>query len=243
MKKQCKEEYLILKDIFRRYKLQEKEMRYIWKIIKPIYLHEEFQKRMKDPFFHHHDITLGEHILGDTILAYKSCQRKELSEVITKRTILISMFHDLYVLPWMNTSSKKYFINYHAFTHPIEAIVNAITWFPKYFEDLEDSKVIIDGVLHHMYPCPVRTINSIELELNNQQLYENLEDKYKRIIDKSLKNDILKNMSLRNSFYIEGRIVSKVDKIITIKKDLKGKKVLQMLKVTFLACKTAITRN
>lgn len=235
MGKQYKKCYLEIKKIFRRYKLTEKEMRYIWRIIKPIYCHEEFQKRMVDPFFHHQDITLGEHIIEDTIFVYKYCIKKKQSQVVIRRAILIAMFHDLYVRPWMQKNKKEYFINSHAFIHPIEAVVNSITWFPEYFVDLEDSKIIIDGILHHMYPCPVRASSSLTWEIDNQELYDKLHDKYKRIILCSLNPCRFKNLSLRNSFYFEGRILSKVDKIITMRKDLKGVKALQATKTLCVA--------
>lgn len=227
--KNNKEIYLNLKDIFKRYKLTDKEMRYIWKNIKKIYCHEEFQKRMKDPFFHHHNITLGEHIIEDTIFTFKYCQRKNKDEEVTKRAILIAMLHDLYSVPWMMDEKKKYLINYHAFSHPIEASINAISWFPEYFQNLDDAKIIIDGILHHMYPCPVRAFSDLKWELNNIDLFNQLEDKYKEIILCSLKPCMFKNLSLRRSFFFEGRIVDRMDKIITIKKDLKGTKVISFV--------------
>lgn len=227
------DKYLRFKEVCNRYRLKEKDMRFLWKNVKTIFCHEEFQKRMQDPFWHHQDVTIGEHILGDTILAYKVCKSKNKDDNFIRRTLYISMFHDLYVQSWMIYHKKEYFINSHAFSHPIEAIINAITWFPQCFADLEDAKIIIDGVLHHMYPCPVRAFTSLKWEIFNAALYEKLDDKYKTIITCSLAPCLFKNMALRKSFYLEGRILSHVDKVITMKKDLRGKKV-------FGACKTLL---
>jgi len=243
MGKSYKKNYNDLKEIFKMYNLTNKEMRYIWKVIKPIYCHDEFQKRMIAPFYHHQDITLGEHIIEDTIFVYKSCIKKKQSDLVIKRAMLIAMFHDLYVRPWMQRNVKQYFINSHAFIHPIEAVVNAITWFPSYFENLEDSKIIIDGILHHMYPCPVRANSSLIWEIANFDLYEKLDDKYKKIILCSLEPCCFRNLSLRNSFYFEGRILSKVDKIITMRKDLKGIKALQTAKTLAYAVFSSKSNN
>lgn len=234
MNKKEKEQYLKLKKIFEFYKLSNKDMRYIWKIIKPIYLHEEFQRRMTDPFFHHCTITVGEHIIGDTILVYKTCKRYKLSPCVIKRAILISMFHDLYEIPWPS-DTKELFINYHAFVHPIEAIVNAITWFPKYFENIDDAKIIIDSVLHHMFPCPVRAMSNKKLELNNIETFNKLPGRYKKIIYKSLKSYVFKDFSLRKSYYLEGRILCSVDKTITIRNDLKIFKLFSFIKNIFVS--------
>lgn len=59
------------------------------------------------------------------------------------------MFHDLYERPWQNSGIKKERLtNRHGFVHPIEAVINANTWYPKYFESDLKSKIIIDGVIH-----------------------------------------------------------------------------------------------
>ena len=47
---------------------------------------------------------------------------------------------------------KKILRNKHGFVHPIEAVVNAITWFPQYFKTKEKTVIIIDGIIHHMFP-------------------------------------------------------------------------------------------
>ena len=59
-----------------KYNLNEKSKGELMSIIRPIFNHPEFQKRMKAPFFHHGEISLGEHILEDTILTYKYIKNK-----------------------------------------------------------------------------------------------------------------------------------------------------------------------
>ena len=72
-----------------------------------------------------------------------------------------------------------------------------------------------------MFPFPVRIIDN-DLELNNQEKYEKLDDKYKKIIKLSTNIGKVGIFSIRKSFYIEGRIMSKADKIVAIRKDLKS---------------------
>ena len=54
--------------------------------------------------------------------------------------------------PFWHHDCKTIGENKHGFIHPIEAVVNAITWFPNIFLDEHDSLMIIDGIIHHMYP-------------------------------------------------------------------------------------------
>lgn len=237
MEKNSNESYSTLREIFNVYKLSNNDMKYIYKIIKPIYNHKEFQKRMKPPYLHHGNTTLGEHILGDTILVYLTCKNRKKSYQETRRTILIAMFHDLYTNPWKLATRKEKIRNYHAFTHPIEAIINAINWFPSYFENINDAKIIIDGVLHHMYPLPVRAISKLKLELSNENLLPNIDDKLKKIITLSLRPCLSKNLSLRQPFYFEGRVLVKIDKIITLRKDLKGFKIRKFIKTIYYVIK------
>ena len=56
-----------------KYNLNDEEKRGLFDIIYPIYIHKEFQKRLTDEYLHHSDITLGEHILKDTIKTYLLC--------------------------------------------------------------------------------------------------------------------------------------------------------------------------
>ena len=93
--------YDILFNLMKKYKLANKEIEEILKIINSIYLHEEFQRRMTSEFLHHDKITLGEHIIEDTIVTYllskKHIDTPDFNLDIALKT---SMLHDLYTLPW-----------------------------------------------------------------------------------------------------------------------------------------------
>lgn len=217
--------YLKYKKFASEYKLSSYDTKRLWKIIEPIATHKEFIKRCNDPYFHHDIKTLGDHILCDAIVSYKLASKlkrnkEQLKPINIKLVVIIAMFHDLYELPWQNIEIKKILRNKHGFVHPIEAIVNAITWFPEYFENKEKSLIIIDGVIHHMFPLPVRRIDNSPMELNNQKKFDNLEEKYKEMIKISTNIGAKGHYSLRKSFFIEGRIMSRADKLVAFKKDI-----------------------
>lgn len=141
-----------------KYNLSISEKEELLHIIKDIFLHDEFQRRMTPTFYHHDKITLGEHILEDTIVTYiLSKKYKDKKDYNINVALKIAMFHDLYVYPWQNNpnNSESNFCNKHGFRHPNEAIINACMWFKEEFKNMKDSKKIVDGVLHHMYPFPV----------------------------------------------------------------------------------------
>ena len=71
-----------------------------------------------------------------------------------------------------------------------------------------------------MYPLPVRAIDDTDLELNNQDRYDLLDEKYKKIMKASTLIGKVGHYSLRRSFYIEGRVMSRADKIVAMRKDL-----------------------
>lgn len=217
--------YLKYKKFANEYKLNSYDTRRLWKIIEPIATHEEFVKRCNDPYFHHDIKTLGDHILCDAIVSYKLVNKlrknkEQLKPINVRLVVIIAMFHDLYELPWQNIEIKKVLKNKHGFVHPIEAIVNAITWFPEYFENKEKSLIIIDGVIHHMFPLPVRRIDNTPMELNNQEKYDKLEPKYQEMIKLSTNIGAKGHYSLRKSIFIEGRIMSRADKLVAFKKDI-----------------------
>lgn len=217
--------YKLYKDLATQYNLSSYDTRKLWNIIKPICEHKEFIKRCNAPFFHHDIKTLGEHILTDTIVTYRITKRLKTKlhkqPIKLELAIYIAMFHDLYEIPWQNSFQHKKFKNLHGFIHPIEAVVNAITWYPDYFRTKENSLIIIDGIIHHMFPLPVRAIDESDLQLNVIEKYNKLPDKYKKMIKASTSIGKFGPFSLRKSFFIEGRIMSKADKRVAITKDLK----------------------
>lgn len=207
-----------LDKLLKKYKLEEKDKTEILDIIYPIFIHDEFQKRMTNEFLHHSDITLGEHILEDSVLTYKMCKKR--NNINIELAVKIAMLHDLYTNPWQNNKKNKVnsFCNKHGFRHPIEAAINAITWFPELFENEAESKIIIDGILHHMYPLPVRTFIDSDInkmELKNFDLINEISKENKKIIIKSLNRNKISKYSFSKSIYKEGRIMSKADKKVS----------------------------
>lgn len=211
-----------LERIINKYKLNNNDKEELLDIIKPIYEHSEFQRRMTNEFLHHSDITLGEHILEDSILTY-IMSKKYKKNIDVSLAVKIAMFHDLYTVSWQNPSKvlkEKHFFNKHGFRHPIEAVINAYNWYPEMFNNINDAKIIIDGIIHHMYPLPVtKYIDSKDniLELKNYNLLLNIPDNIIKIINESTKRKCLKRISFCKSKYIEGKIMSKADKKVSYK--------------------------
>ncbi len=131
-----------------------------------------------------------------------------------------------------NKESKvKHFFHKHGFRHPVEAAINAINWYSEYFDNESEAKIIIDGILHHMYPLPVMRIKSVNiesLELKNADLFYKLSQKYQNMIINSLNRKKIGSISLCRSKYIEGRVMAKADRKVSRKqiRDLDSLKAL-----------------
>ena len=212
----------IINCLFNKYSLKQKDKKILKKIILPIIKHPEFQKRLTSVYPHHGSITLGEHIIEDAILTYQLSKKymKKCSNYQTDLAIKIAMFHDLYTIPWQNNkdSHVKHFFHKHGFRHPIEAVINSINWYPEYFKSKNASRIIIDGILHHMYPLPVMFINFNKIdfyELKNKDLYNKLSKEQQDIIEDSLKRKRIGSISICRSKYIEGRIMAKADRKVS----------------------------
>lgn len=206
-------------EILEHYGLSYTQKKEFWKIVKHIFEHDEFQRRMSKDFPHHGDITLGEHILSDSAVTYKLTEKTKFKEAYfdRKTAVIIAMFHDLYTLNWQNNPEnfQEYDYNGHAFRHPIEAIVNAINWYPEYFKGDETFK-IIDGVIHHMYPVPIKRFDGSPMELKNENLLDNIPDKIKNLIVFSSNRGLkYKHLSICRSYSLEGRVMSQADKIVS----------------------------
>ena len=146
------------------------------------------------------------------------------------------MFHDLYEIPWQNSGIvKNDFFNKHGFVHPIEGAINAATWYPEFFNQDKQSEIIIDGIIHHMFPFPVRALNGDDIELNNQIKLAELPINIRNIIISSTLRNKIGKISLCPSKFSEGRIVSKADKIVSFSKDFTIPGAL--------ACITGINKN
>lgn len=213
--------YEILIKLFDKYDLHEVERLEIYEIIKNIFLHDEFQNRFSNKFKHHGNTTLGEHLLEDTIITYLLLINSDDNSIDLELALKISMMHDLYTVPWQNAGiKKKRFTNLHGFTHPIESVINSITWFKEEFKDDTKARILIDGIIHHMYPFPVAVFKNEtdnELELNNFDLIKDLDKKYIDMIIESTNRNKIGNVSLSTSKYLEGRVMARADKIATIK--------------------------
>lgn len=210
----------ILITLFKRYKLTNNEQEELLAIIINIYVHDEFQRRLTNEFPHHGKTTLGEHILKVTIVTYKHLKKRPKKKAKLDIAVKIAMLHDLYTLPWQDSPIKdKRFINKHGFRHPIEAVVNSSIWFPELFEKEEEAKMIIDGIIHHMYPFPsIKYIDSLDnlMELRNFELVENINENIKKLIINSSKRGRLKSISFKPSKYSEGKIVCYADTIASL---------------------------
>ena len=218
--------------LFIMYNLKLNEKEEFLGIINPIIVHEEFIKRLDSKKYPHHGkISLGSHIVSDAIETYiiSKKKNKKKKKVDIELAVIIAMFHDLYELPWQNNKINKRFLNKHGFAHPIEAVINAYMWYPEYFKDLTKARVIIDGIIHHMYPFPVRAININfdNTEINNLEKIDFIDDEIKNLIIESSVSFKKLPISFRRSIYKEGRVMSRADKIVSIRKELKSIKSLK----------------
>lgn len=196
-----------------------KEQEEFLNIVKNVINHEEFEKRCTEEFYHHGTTTLGEHIIKDAILTYRMVKIYKLKHPLIKinleDAILIALFHDLYTKPWQNNTDKKSLLKmeYHGFIHPVEAVINSYNWFPEYFKDSKRAKKIIDGILHHMFPLPVKRITKDTL-INNKKITD---FKYYNFLITNTHNKKGLNFNLKRAKSIEGRIMSNADKKSALK--------------------------
>lgn len=212
----------ILDKIMDDYKLTLLEKEELLTFIGNIFKHEEFQRRMGRGFLHHSDITLGYHILQDTVVTYLLCKKKIKIgiKVDLELALDIAMMHDLYTVPWQNNkeSKCKKFKNKHGFRHPIESVINSLTWYFDIFENSSDKYALIDGIIHHMYPFPVETFDDYAdnvLELKNFELVSDIEKEYINLLRTSTNRFSIGCYSFARPISIEGRIVAHADKIVS----------------------------
>ena len=208
----------ILDRLYYKYSLNKSDQDYLNTLIFPIIDNSNFKVRMTNEFMHHGKITLGEHILEDTIKTYVLLKKKK-TKYQSDLAIKIALFHDLYTIPWQNNEEAHvhHFFSKHGFRHPVESAINAITWYPEIFENTRDAEIIIDGIIHHMFPFPVRRINKKidKVELKNLDNYNLLSNNYKRLINDSLNRGRFGILSICHSKYREGRIMAKADRIVS----------------------------
>ena len=208
--------------LLKKYELSNDEIEELVNVIESIYQHDEFQRRISKEFSHHDDITLGYHIIEVTILAYILSKRYSKNKEIDLNVALkIAMLHDLYTQPWQNNpeAAVNKFFNMHGFRHPIESVINGSVWFPEIFDKNKETEIIIDGIVHHMFPLPVAKFiedNSNPLELRNFNYVEAMDPIVKNALINSSDRCSIGSISITPSIHIEGRIVSTADKIVSI---------------------------
>ena len=215
-----------------KYGLSTKERKDLFKMIKSIYFHKEFQRRFGEEFKHHGKTTLSEHIIEDTIVTYMLCKKSK-KKVNTELAVKISMMHDLYTIPWQNNDIKKSrLVLRHGFAHPLEAAINSMVWFKKEFNNSIKSEILLDGILHHMYPLPVlsyKDSKNNELELFNYDMIKKLTPRNKALLEKLSNKYKIGSISLCRSDYLEGRIMSRADKLVSRKQLLCKDDVLALV--------------
>ena len=118
-----------------------------YKIIEPIIIEQEFQRRKEYP--HHINESVYEHVLRVSYDCYKIGKKLGMDY---KSLTIAGILHDFYEKPWQYSNEQKPFFQKHAFTHAKEAVVNA----KKYFgTDVITSKVE-SIMITHMFPLNKR---------------------------------------------------------------------------------------
>ena len=213
----------IFMNLIKSYGLTNKERKEFLKITYKIFRHKEFQRRMTKEFSHHNDITLGKHSIEVALSTYLDSKKKQLKgiNVNIDVSVKIAILHDMYELPWQNNteSSSKRLFHKHGFRHPIEAAINAIYYYPDLFKDDKEALMIIDGIIHHMYPLAVpsiSTFNKNEVELKNFEKTKYIEERLLNYIIYSTNRGRLGKLSICMSKFIEGKIVCISDTKVSI---------------------------
>ena len=129
-----------------------------FKIVKPILLSEEFQKRLK--FKHHHHSVFFHSVL----VSYRSYLFALKHDNNTYNCAIAGLLHDFYPYPWQYSSDlesmdkkyiehlkiKKSLFKKHGFTHAREALENA----NKYYPELMNER-IENAIVRHMFPLNI----------------------------------------------------------------------------------------
>lgn len=112
-------------------------------IVRDVLKNEEFKKRK---FFRHHgNITVYEHSLKVSYVAYKISQKFEWLN--SSEVAIGGLLHDFYYEPWQENHEKKQQGESHCFVHAFEALRNAKDNFPELLDE-----VIEDIIEKHMFP-------------------------------------------------------------------------------------------
>lgn len=124
-----------------------------YKIIEPILIQAEMQKRKKYP--HHINESVYAHVLRVSYDCYKIGKRLNMDY---KSLAIAGILHDFYEKPWQYSEEKRPFFQKHAFTHAKEAVINARRVFGR---DVVTDKVE-SIMVTHMFPLNKRIPRSRE---------------------------------------------------------------------------------
>ena len=114
-----------------------------YKIIEPIIIEKEFQRRKEYP--HHINESVYEHVIRVSYDCYKIGKRLGMDY---KALTIAGLLHDFYEKPWQYSNEKKPFFQKHAFTHAKEAVVNS----KKYFGTDIITPKVESIMITHMFP-------------------------------------------------------------------------------------------
>ena len=114
-----------------------------YKIIEPIIIEKEFQRRKEYP--HHINESVYEHVIRVSYDCYKIGKRLGMDD---KALTIAGLLHDFYEKPWQYSNEKKPFFQKHAFTHAKEAVVNS----KKYFGTDIITPKVESIMITHMFP-------------------------------------------------------------------------------------------
>ena len=114
-----------------------------YKMIEPIILEKEFQRRKEYP--HHINESVYEHVIRVSYDCYKIGKRLGMDY---QSLAIAGLLHDFYEKPWQYSNEKKPFFQKHAFTHAKEAVVNA----KKYFGTDVITPKVESIMITHMFP-------------------------------------------------------------------------------------------
>lgn len=124
-----------------------------YEIVKDILENNEFKKRKE--YAHHGSISVYEHSLKVSILAYKLSKK---NKNLDSRSIAIgALLHDFYYEPWQVKKTKTKFMKKHAFIHATQALENSKKNFPNYIDDKVE-----DIIKKHMFPLNITPPKYIE---------------------------------------------------------------------------------
>lgn len=112
-------------------------------IVRDVLKNEEFKKRKN--YRHHGNITVYEHSLKVSYVAYKIAKR--IDSLNPVEVAIGGLLHDFYYEPWQENHEKKKRGETHCFVHAFEALKNAKDNFPELLDE-----VIEDIIEKHMFP-------------------------------------------------------------------------------------------